>query len=198
MKRCLILLILFLIPINCYAEEKKEVQFSSCIDGDTASFIMKKKTIKVRFLSIDTPELAHNDKDEEPYAYEAKEYTCRKLKNANKIELEFEKNSSKKDKYGRYLAYVFVDGKLLQQELVKNGYADVKYNKNNYKYSDLLKETKQKAMIAKKGIYSDVDTSKYSSEKTIDKIIYDFYKKLKASILDFKKEILQEIDKKSL
>ena len=38
-----------LFPINVDANEKKEVKFSSCIDGDTARFIMDKKEIKVRF-----------------------------------------------------------------------------------------------------------------------------------------------------
>lgn len=41
---------------KCRCKEKKEVKFSSCIDGDTARFIMDKEEIKVRFLAIDTPE----------------------------------------------------------------------------------------------------------------------------------------------
>lgn len=198
MKKYVILLILLLIPINCHALDKREVQFSSCIDGDTATFIMKNREIKVRFLGINTPELAHGNKDEEPYAYEAKEYTCKKIKNADKIILEFDPKSNKKDKYNRYLAWVFVDDKLLQEELIKKGLADTKYLKNDYKYADVLKDANQRAIDGKKGIYSSEDTSKYTNEKTIDKIIYDFYKKLKASVNDFMKEISKEINKKSL
>ena len=40
---CFLFLIMFLFPINVDANEKKEVKFSSCIDGDTARFIMDKK-----------------------------------------------------------------------------------------------------------------------------------------------------------
>ena len=64
---CFLFLIMFLFPINVDANEKKEVKFSSCIDGDTARFIMDKKEIKVRFLAIDTPETNHPKKGEEPY-----------------------------------------------------------------------------------------------------------------------------------
>ena len=99
---CFLFLIMFLFPINVDANEKKEVKFSSCIDGDTARFIMDKKEIKVRFLAIDTPETNHPKKGEEPYGREAKEYTCDKITNAQKIELEFDDGSDEKDKYNRY------------------------------------------------------------------------------------------------
>lgn len=59
---CFLFLIMFLFPINVDANEKKEVKFSSCIDGDTARFIMDKEEIKVRFLAIDTPETNHPKK----------------------------------------------------------------------------------------------------------------------------------------
>ena len=32
-------------PINVFASEKQEVKFSSCVDGDTARFIMNKEEI---------------------------------------------------------------------------------------------------------------------------------------------------------
>ena len=53
---------LLVIPGVTYANEKKEVEFKSCIDGDTARFIMDKEEIKVRFLAIDTPETNHPKK----------------------------------------------------------------------------------------------------------------------------------------
>ena len=198
MKKLIIFLIVLLLPINCYALERKTVKLDSCIDGDTISVIMSKRKVKVRMLAIDTPELEHNNKKEEPYGLEAKNFTCNRLKKAKKIELEFDKKSSKKDKYDRYLAWVFYDGKLLQKEIVKNGYADVTYLYDNYKYIDQLKEANTYAKLNKKGIYSDIDTSKYTKERTIEKIIYEFYKKLKASVNDFMEEILKKIDEKSI
>ena len=193
MKKYIILLIILLLPINVNAIEKKEVLFSSCIDGDTAVFKMDKRNIKVRFLAVDAPELKHFDTEEQPYAKEASNYTCKKLKNAKKIELEFDEKSKKKDKYNRYLAWVFIDDKLLQNELVKNGYVKVTYLYDDYKYIDVLKKSEEKAKQSKKGIYNDK-----LDDETIQKLIYNFYKKLKVETTKFIKEILKEIDKKSL
>ena len=146
-------LLLSLAPLNVYAQDKKDVKYKSCIDGDTATFIMNKRKVKVRLLAVDTPETNHPTKGEEPYGKEAKKFTCNKLKNAKKIQLEFDDNSDKKDKYDRYLAWVFYDDHLLQSELVKRGYAEVTYLYGDYKYTSLLKDNEENAKIKKVGIY---------------------------------------------
>lgn len=207
-KKILLILIIILMPINVFASEKQEVKFSSCVDGDTARFIMNKEEIKVRFLAIDTPETNHPKKGEEPYGREAKEYTCNKITNASKIELEFDDNSDKKDKYNRYLAWVFVDDSLLQSELVLNGYARVAYLYGDYKYKDILNENMEKAKKDEVGIFSKVDTSYYTThkndknknsevtnkdnEKIKKKIEKKLTKKIIASIEKFLKDILDD------
>lgn len=156
-KKIIILLIAILfLPTNVVkANEKVMVKFNSCIDGDTANFILKKKKIKVRFLAIDTPEIKHGNRKADYYGEEAKEYTCNKLKKASKIELEFDINSDKKDKYNRYLAWVFVDNKLLQEELVGNGYAKIKYLYGDYKYTNKLKKLEKNAQNNNIGIWTN-------------------------------------------
>ena len=207
-KKILLILIIILMPINVFASEKQEVKFSSCVDGDTARFIMNKEEIKVRFLAIDTPETNHPKKGEEPYGREAKEYTCNKITNASKIELEFDDNSDKKDKYNRYLAWVFVDDSLLQSELVLNGYARVAYLYGDYKYTDILNENMEKAKKDEVGIFSKVDTSYYTThkndknknsevtnkdnEKIKKKIEKKLTKKIMTSIEKFLKDILDD------
>ena len=59
MKKKIILLMtfIFLLPCIVKANERVEVKFKSCVDGDTANFVMNNKTIKVRFLAINTPEI---------------------------------------------------------------------------------------------------------------------------------------------
>ena len=193
MKKYLLLLIILLLPINCFALDKNKVTLDSCIDGDTANFIKNNRKIKVRFLAIDTPEVKHSNTNEEPLGKKAQAFTCNSLINAKKIELEFDEKSEKKDKYGRYLAWVFVDDKLLQNELVKNGLAKVTYLYDDYKYVDILKESEINAKINKKGIYSDENT--YQS---FENIIINFYLKLKADVNSFLKEIMKEIDKKRI
>lgn len=202
---CFLFLIMFLFPINVDANEKKEVKFSSCIDGDTARFIMDKKEIKVRFLAIDTPETNHPKKGEEPYGREAKEYTCDKITNAQKIELEFDDGSDEKDKYNRYLAWVYTDGTLLQSELVEKGFAKVAYVYGNYEYTDELKEKEEQAKDEKVGMYSEVDNSYYTTHKeelsknekesdnSKSKLEEKIYNKIMASIEKFVNKLLNEI-----
>ena len=153
MKKILFVILLF-ISINVKAETI-EVTYKSCVDGDTAWFTMNEEDIKVRFIGIDAPELEHEKTPSEYYSEEAKDYVCTKLERANKVELEFDSNSDKQDKYDRYLAWIIVDNNLLQKDIVKNGYAKVAYLYDNYKYSDILIKNEEYAKKNNLGIWKD-------------------------------------------
>ena len=201
-KKVVFLLIIFLFPGVVFASGREEVTFSKCVDGDTAKFIINNKEETVRFLAVDTPETKHPTKGEEPYGKEASDYTCNRLKEGNKIELEYDDNSTKTDKYNRYLAWVFVDDNLLQAELVKNGLAEVAYLYGDYKYTDLLKDYEQTAIATKVGMHSDTDTSSYTKDKEVsskkkskkqEKSTENDKEKIKNSILDYISSLLDEI-----
>lgn len=135
MKKIIFILFLsmFFLP-RVYAINKEVVDLHSCVDGDTANFIYYSEKRAVRFLAIDTPE-----KGSEEFGVRASDFTCDKLLDARIIELELDPNSSLEDKYGRLLAWVWVDGKLLQETIVLNGLAPVAYLYGDYKYVDDLK-----------------------------------------------------------
>ena len=201
-KKVVFFLIIFLFPGIVFASGREEVTLSKCVDGDTAKFIINNKEETVRFLAVDTPETKHPTKGEEPYGKEASDYTCNRLKEGNKIELEYDDNSTKTDKYNRYLAWVFVDDNLLQAELVKNGLAEVAYLYGDYKYTDLLKDYEQTAISTKVGMHSDTDTSSYTKdkeasskkkEKKQEKSTENDKEKFKNSILDYISSLLDEI-----
>ena len=135
--------------------EDIEVKFKDCVDGDTAKFIYDSKQITARFLAIDTPETVHPTKEVEEYGKEASNYTCKRIKEAKEIILEFDEDSEKKDKYDRYLVWVFVDGSLLQEELVSKGFASVSYLYGDYKYTDKLEKVEQIAEENKIGIWNN-------------------------------------------
>lgn len=135
--------------------EKIEVKYSESVDGDTAKFKLDEEIITVRFLGIDTPETVHPSLGEQPYGKEASNYTKEKLQNANKIELEYDSNSSKTDKYGRHLAWIWVDDSLLQEELIREGLAQTYMLQGNYTYAWLLQEKQEEAKEEKVGIWSD-------------------------------------------
>lgn len=149
----LIILLLFLIILNLYDNEKIIVKLSSCVDGDTAKFVIDNETKTVRFLAIDTPESVHPTIEDEEFGYDASEYTCEILKKAKIITLEFDINSDKYDKYDRLLAWIFIDDVLLQNELIKIGYAEVAYLYGDYKYTDMLKKTEAIAKEKNLGIW---------------------------------------------
>lgn len=153
MKKFILFIMLFMFSCNVYAKE--EVKFSKCVDGDTIKVLIKNKEYTVRMLAIDTPESVHPKKKVEYYGKEASDYTCDMVKNANKLELEYDDKSDKKDKYNRILAYVFVDGYLLEDLLVTNGYAEVAYLYDDYKYADLLKDKESVARVNGIGIWNE-------------------------------------------
>lgn len=155
MKKLVLIVCLFFCSIGgVNAARSIDVKFSSCVDGDTAKFVYKKEIITARFLAIDTPETKHPKKGVEPFGKESSEYTCNRLKEAKEIKLEFDDDSDEKDKYDRYLVWVFVDEELLQKELVSKGLASVAYLYGDYKYTEELESLEQVAEEKKVGIWS--------------------------------------------
>lgn len=150
-----------------YANEKVEVIFSKCVDGDTAKFILNDEEITARFLAVDTPETVHPTKEVEPFGKEASNYTCEKLTNASKIVLEYDDGSDKKDKYDRHLVWVFYDDHFLQKELIEQGYAKIAYIYGDYVYTDELKQVESIARQKKIGLWSDYVEEEKIEEYTV-------------------------------
>ena len=99
------------------------VDLVKTIDGDTIKIIYNGKEQILRYLLIDTPELNHKQQGKQPFAEEAKNRNDELLK-SGKLEIEFD-IGEREDKYGRLLAYVYIDGKSVQQKLVEEGLARV-------------------------------------------------------------------------
>ena len=110
---------------------KYPITVAKVSDGDTFHAIYNDREFKVRLLMINTPELAKNNQPAQPYAQKAYDRTQQLLSQAKVIEASFDKGDYT-DKYDRALMYVYIDGKLLQQYLLEEGYAKVQYvNKPN-------------------------------------------------------------------
>lgn len=156
MKKILLFLIIsFMFTFNVYANDKLEASFVKCVDGDTFYLNINGEEKKVRLLAVDTPETKHPTKGEEVGGSTASEFTCDSLTKAKKIEVEYDSKSNETDKYGRELVWLYIDGVLFQETLIKEGYAEVAYIYGKYQYVDSLCEI-QKASIKKKaGIWHD-------------------------------------------
>ena len=157
---------------NDYDENtnKIDVELVETVDGDTAKFKMNGNQITVRFLGINTKETVDPEIGEEAWGKEASDFTKEKLKNATKIVLEFDSSADEKDKYDRYLAWIWVDDVLLQNLLVEKGLAENYMLQNNYKYAGMLQESEEVAQNNKLGIWSD-ETSNIQNNKNENQII---------------------------
>lgn len=130
------------------------VELSSTVDGDTAKFVYDGNIQSFRFLLIDTPETKHPRLGKQPFGQEASDKTAELLNNANKIEVEFDVGQ-KQDKYNRYLAYIYVDGEMLNNILVREGLAKVAYvYPPNTRYLTKLENSQEAAKSEKIGIWS--------------------------------------------
>lgn len=170
--KLLFVMVIFLCFNSCvYAKEK--VKFSKCVDGDTIKIELDGEVRTVRMLAVDTPESVHPSKGVEYYGKEASNYTCEMVTNAKKIELEYDADSEKEDKYDRLLAWVFVDGELLQDLLIKGGYAEVAYLYGDYKYTSLLQDHQAVVETQKIGIWNDEARESYNTDNNIKEDVND-------------------------
>ncbi|GGI42004.1 thermonuclease family protein [Mammaliicoccus stepanovicii] len=130
------------------------VTLSKTVDGDTARFIINDKEESFRFLLIDTPETKHPRLGKQPFGEEASNRTSSLLQNATNIEVEYDVGQ-RKDKYQRHLVYVYVDGEMLNNILVREGLAKVAYvYPPNTRYLDELELSQSKAKQENLGIWS--------------------------------------------
>jgi micrococcal nuclease len=86
------------------------------VDGDT---VVLSTGQKIRYIGMDTPELKRGD------CYAAKARDRNKELVLNKF-VQLKKDISETDKFGRLLRYVFVDGGMVNEVLVREGYARAK------------------------------------------------------------------------
>jgi len=125
------------------------------VDGDTIAIDMHGERATVRFIGIDTPETVHPTKPVECFGIEASNKAKELLTNAV-VWLKTDSTQGEQDKYGRLLAYVFLeDGTNVNEYMIRNGYAyEYTYGKA-YEYQTLFKEAQLEAQTEKRGLWAD-------------------------------------------
>ena len=119
-------------------------------DGDT---VLLKSGKKVRYLGIDAPEIDHEGGKHEFMALSAKDFNSNLVKGA-KVRLEYDQE--KKDRYGRLLAYIFLENeKMINALLVEKGFTIVLLKTPNLKHKEQLIRCQRKAIKEKVGIWSN-------------------------------------------
>ncbi len=98
------------------------------VDGDTIILNGKER---VRLIGVDTPETVHPRRPVQYFGKEASAFTKRMIE-GKKVRLEYDQ--TRKDRYGRTLAYVYLeDGTHLNAEIVKQGYGHA-YTRFPFRY----------------------------------------------------------------
>ncbi len=122
-----------------------ESQVIRVVDGDTIVVSLNQKPETIRLLGINTPETVAPNKPVACYGREASEY-MKELLTDKVVKLEPDASQDNRDKYDRLLRYVFLDDLLVNEELVRGGYAREYTYKIPYKYQ---KEFRAEQKIAK-------------------------------------------------
>jgi micrococcal nuclease len=91
-------------------------EVARAVDGDT--LLLRNRT-RIRLLGVDTPETKHPTRGVEFYGPEAAAFTSR-LVRGRQVRLAFDRERT--DRYGRFLAYVYVGDVFLNERLLREGY----------------------------------------------------------------------------
>lgn len=122
---------------------------SEVVDGDT---IRLSTGERVRYIGIDTPETVDPHKTVQCYGNEAS--TQNELLVLGKTVI-LEKDVSETDRYGRLLRYVWLDGEMVNEKLVRDGYAIEKAYKPDIKYQEKFKVAQLEAQQNKRGLWRE-------------------------------------------
>jgi len=122
------------------------------IDGDTLVVDIDGKQEKVRLIGVDTPETVHPSKPVEYFGKEASAFT-KKLAAGQGVRLEYDQQ--KRDRYGRLLAYVYLeDGTFLNAELIKQGYGFA-YTRFPFRYMEEFRRYEKEARESRRGLWKN-------------------------------------------
>ena len=128
-----------------------EAEIVRARDGDTAVISVNGEEEAIRYIGINTPEITHPGKNEEEcFGKIASEKNKELVLSKN---LRFERDKKNRDHRGRLLRYVWDGNKMINLELVKEGYAFTEHISPNYKYRKILEEAELEAKRMKKGIW---------------------------------------------
>lgn len=149
----------------------------SWTDGDTLRVALASGTVRVRLIGIDAPETSRGDRASRQGTHLGKDAaTIARLGRQAKAAAErlappgtpvrVETDVQAYDRYGRLLAYVFLaDGRMVNEELVRQGWAMVLTVPPNVRYVDRFVRAQQDARKHGRGLWSDLVPQRIASSQ---------------------------------
>jgi micrococcal nuclease len=130
-----------------------DVALRRVVDGDTIEVRMPGGQIEaVRYIGMNTPEVHHPDKGEEPGGQVAKALN-ETLVTGKRLELVFDAQA--RDRYGRLLAYVYANGEHVNAALVERGYAAAATYPPNVCFADRFRSLERHARNGRRGLWGE-------------------------------------------
>lgn len=124
--------------------EGPEARVTRVIDGDTIDVSLNGSSYRVRYIGIDTPE-----RDEA--CYDDASAANRELVEGRVVTLM--RDVSDTDKYGRLLRYVYVGSEMVNETLVRDGWAAAVEYPPDTAYLQMLRRLEREARSANIGCY---------------------------------------------
>jgi micrococcal nuclease len=134
-------------PESTSSAQPAEFLVKRVVDGDT---IVLENGQKVRYIGIDAPESVDPRRGVECYGKEAAGRN-RTLVEGKTIRLE--KDVSETDRYGRLLRYVYLGGIMVNEALVREGYAQASSYPPDVAYDERFRSAQALAKIAHVGLW---------------------------------------------
>jgi len=125
------------------------------VDGDTIKVLIQDKEDTVRLIGIDAPETIDPRTSVQCFGKEAS-IKAKAVLDGKTVVLESDSTQGERDKYGRLLRYVFLDGLNFNKLMVSEGYAhEYTYQSKPYKYTEEFINAQKQARESKKGLWAD-------------------------------------------
>jgi micrococcal nuclease len=121
------------------------------LDGDT--IVVRRaggSDETIRLLGVDTPETHHPTKPVQCFGPEAAAYTTRRL--FGRV-VRLEDDVERHDIYGRRLAYVYLDGRNFERELLQQGYARLLVIEPNHAHAREMLDDELDATAQRVGLW---------------------------------------------
>lgn len=149
------------------------------IDGDTIKISIGGRQENIRLIGIDAPESRANNKAYKD-AYKSKQdvehvvalgkqasaFVNTLVRKGDTIRLEYD--VEKRDQNRRLLGYVYLaDGAMLNETIIRSGYASLMTYPPNVKYADRFRQAYQEATQARRGLWRDGNTGEQPYTKMI-------------------------------
>jgi micrococcal nuclease len=118
------------------------------VDGDT---VVLERIGRVRLIGVDTPESVDPRRPVERFGREASEF-LKRLAGGRRVRLEYDQ--TRKDRYDRTLAYLFLeDGTFVNEEIIRRGFGFA-YTRYPFRYLERFRRAEREARRARVGLWT--------------------------------------------